>query len=398
MRPSIDFEVGARQDARPAAARAHRRIPAHVVFYPIAAAYALAVVPVSVLSLLGIGATLPGLAWPVGHAHEMIFGFALAVISGNQLGPMNRRPLILLLVVWLAARIAFLFTPQSMVALAANVAYAVLLGWRLVPRLAGSAKKLRNMALPAVLTSICVSAIALQVALRTQSLPGIHAAVGVSVPLLALLMLFMGGRLIAAAVAGQLYRQGDRLAARVQPRLEGALIVSMGIAALAAPFADSAAASALEAVAMLAAGVLAAVRLVRWRLWAMRGRPDLVCLALGYAWLAAGIVLFGIALAAGRYQVAVLHVILVGGLGTLTLNVMAMTHLLKARERPSRERLPVWGTVLIGVATLTRVASGFGLGDYRLLLLTASLCWSSAFALLLWLLVRERVRSSPSSA
>src|SRR5690606_9212177 len=131
--------------------------------------------------------------------------------------------------------------------------------------------------------------------------------------------------------------------------------------------------ASLEAVAMVTAGALAAVRLVRWRLWALRGRPDLLCLAVGYAWLAVGIALFGASLAAGRYQVAALHVITLGSLGTLTLNVMVMTHVLKARRNPSCTRVPVWGTLLIGIATVLRVASGIGVGDYRLLLLMASL-------------------------
>lgn len=398
MRPSVDFERGARRGDKSATTGANRRTPAHFVFFPLAAAYAMVVLPVSVLTLLGIASTPPGLAWPIGHAHEMIFGFALAVISGNQLGPMNARPLWLLVVLWGCARVAFLFAPQSLAATGANIAYAVLLGLRLVPRLAASAKKWRNVALPAVLTSICASTIALQVALRTDHMPGIRAVVGVSVPLLALLMLFMGGRLIAAAVAGQLYRQGDRLAARVQPRLEAALIVSMGIAVAIAPAAHWTWAAEVESMAMLSASALAAVRLMRWRLWALRGRADLLCLAAGYAWLALGIALFGISLATGRYQIAALHVIMVGSLGTLTLNVMAMTHALKARTFSYRARLPVYATLLVGAAATIRATSGYGIGDYRTLLLAASLCWSGAFALLLWLLVRDRVMKDASPA
>lgn len=378
------------------AADPRRRIAAHAVFFPAAAAYGMWVLPAWVLSLLGGGGSLPGLAWPAGHAHEMIFGFALAVISGHQLGPMQPRALWFLLVLWASARIAFVLAPQSTGAMIANVAYAALLGLRLVPRLFGSAKKPRNLALPAVLAAICAGAITLHVALRAGSAPGVHAVIAVSIPLLALLMLFMGGRLIAAAVAGQLYRQGDRLAARVQPRIEGALIVSMGIAAVAAPFAPTGWTAQVGAAAMLTAAALATVRMARWRLWAVRGRPDLLCLAVGYAWLALGSALYGIALATERHQLAALHVIMVGGLGTLTLNVMAMTHMLKSRNAPSRARIPLYATVLVGTAAVVRAASGYGLGDYRTLLLTASLCWSGAFGLLLWLLVRDRVMKSPA--
>jgi uncharacterized protein involved in response to NO len=45
----------------------------------------------------------------------------------------------------------------------------------------------------------------------------------------------------------------------------------------------------VSAAAMIIAAVLAAARLVRWRLWALRGRPDLLCVASGYGWLAAGL-------------------------------------------------------------------------------------------------------------
>ncbi|MCC7483400.1 MAG: NnrS family protein [Burkholderiales bacterium] len=366
------------------------RVPGNAVFFPAAAAYGMLVLPAFVLSLLGYVPAPPGLATPAGHAHEMLFGFALGVIAGNQLGPVTARHLVLLFGLWASARVAFLVAPQSIAAMATNIGFATLLVFQLAPRLAGSAKKWRNQALPIVLTAICGSAIALQVALHAGAGAAAHAVLGVSIPLVSLLMLFMGGRLIAPTVAGQFHRQGERLEARVQPRLEGGLIVTMAIAAASAPFADRPWGAGIGASAMVAASALATARLLRWRLWALRGRPDLLCLAAGYAWLAIGLAFYGIALAAGRYLAPALHVITAGSLGTLTLNVMAMTRLLKARKDPSRARLPVWGTLLVGGAAMARVTSGLGVGDTHVMLLVASLCWSLAFALLLWLLVRVR--------
>ena len=93
--------------------------------------------------------------------------------------------------------------------------------------------------------------------------------------------------------------------------------------------------SGVAGAALVAAGLLAALRIARWRLWALRGRPDLLCLAAGYAWLAVGLVLFGAAhsgVAMAGQQALALHVITIGSLGTLTLNVMAMTRLLKLRR------------------------------------------------------------------
>jgi len=377
------------------ATKPRRLVAGNTVFFPLATAYAVFALPASVFAMLGLTGAFPALASPVGHAHEMLFGFALAVVAGNQLGPMPVPRLALLAGIWVLARATFLAAPHSAMAGAANIAFAALLAAQLAPRLFGAAKKLRNQALPAVLTAICVSDIAFQLSPHAGYAAAGHTILIATVLLFALLMLFMGGRLIAPTVAGQFYRQGGKLDARVQPRIEGGLIVVMAVAVAASVCANSPSFVMLTAVATSVAGALSAVRLVRWRLWALRGRPDLLCLAAGYGWLAIGLVLYGIALAAGRYQTAALHIITVGAIGTLTLNVMAMTWTLKARQDPSRARVRVGATVLVGVAALSRVLAGLAVFDARVLLLIALTAWSGAFALLLVLLVlRARLRIS----
>ncbi|HKI65325.1 MAG TPA: NnrS family protein [Burkholderiales bacterium] len=356
-----------------------KRIAGNAVFFPAAAAYAVLVLPASMYSMTGHIEALPGLASPAGHAHEMLFGFALAVVAGNQLGPSGIARLAGLLGFWALARAIFVLAPQSIAAAAANAAFAALLALQLAPRLLGAAKKLRNQALPVALIAICAAAAAFPLA------P--HADVMVAVLLFALLMLFMGGRIIAPAVAGQYYRQGAKLDARVQPAIEAGLIAGMALAVGSAIWGRPGF-GWLTAAATGACGLLAAARLWRWRLWGLRGRPDLLCLAAGYGWVALGLVLYAAALAAGQERTAALHLITVGGLGTLTLNVMAMTSMLKARLEPSRARIPVWGTLLIAAATLARAQAGESALASPEWLWFAALCWSSAFALLLVLLMR----------
>jgi uncharacterized protein involved in response to NO len=372
-----------------------RLVAGNTVFFPAATLYAIFILPASVFAMLGLTDALPALASTTGHAHEMLFGFALAVVAGNQLGPMPLPRVALLAGLWVIARAAFLSAPQSMTAAAANIAFAALLAAHLAPRLFGAAKKLRNQALPLVLTAICASSIAFQLAPHAGFTNAVHGILMVAVLLFAMLMLFMGGRLIAPTVAGQFYRQGSKLDARVQPRLEGGLLAAMAVAATASVFAGEPSFVMLAAGATAIAGVLSAVRLLRWRLWDLRGRPDLFCLAAGYGWLALGLLLYGAALAVGRYQTAALHVITVGALGTLTLNVMAMTWALKARQNPARASARVWATLFIAAAALARALASLGVHDTLLLLQFAALCWSSAFALLLILLVRAR-RREPS--
>ena len=375
---------------RQAGLRPARRLSGHALFFPAAAAFGIAALPLSVLPMAGIAPLLPGLASPAGHAHEMLFGFALAVVAGNQLGPVPARRLVALLVVWIAARAAFLLAPGSIAELATNVAFPALLTAQLSPRLFFRAKKLRNRALPVVLVALFASALAFQLAALLDAArlePGILAS---AVQLLALLMLFMGGRIIAPAVAGQHYRQGMNLGPRVQARIEGALIIVMLAAIALSAWPAFPPARALGAGALIAAGVLAMVRLLRWRLWKLRGRPDLLCLGAGYAWLVLGLLGYGAALATGRHAFAALHLITVGALGTLTLNVMALTWLRLARRDPAAAREPPWGTLLIAAAAIGRVAADFTLGHRPALLLLAAACWSAAFLLLLALFARVK--------
>lgn len=344
------------------------------------------VLPASVLAMTGRAHVLPALSSPLAHAHEMLFGFALAVVAGNQLGSARSLLVPAQLALWVAARVAFLVAPQSWVTAILNSAFAAVLATQAAPRLFGAAKKPRNLALPAALTGLCAAAITWELVPHAHPGGVPQRAVFATLVLFALLMLFMGGRIIAPAVAGQLYRQGQALDARVQPRVEAGLIVTcaLAFAALLVPGAQSVAAAACGS-----AGVLAAVRLGRWRLWALRGRADLLCLASGYGWLALGLLAFGTSLALDRYASAAIHLITVGALGTLTLNVMAMSWLVRLHRRLEQSSVIVWATALVAAATACRVIGAFYAQPWLLL---AAFCWAAAFALLLGLFWRVSQR------
>jgi uncharacterized protein involved in response to NO len=226
-------------------------VPALKVFFPAAAAYAALALPASVLPMVGIATALPGLGTRSGHGHEMLFGFALAVVAGHQLGAMSRRGLAVMFAAWVAARVAFLALPGSALSLAADVAFASMLGARLVPRLFASAKKLRNQALPIMLAALCAAAAAFPAVQRFGTPRSPDAVLAVAVVLLGLLMLFMGGRLIAPTLSGHLQRHGKRIEARVQPRLEGGIIACALVAAVASALPALGAAEVVAGTAMV---------------------------------------------------------------------------------------------------------------------------------------------------
>ena len=372
------------------ATKPRTRVAGNTIFFPIATAYAIFILPASVFSMLGFTDLFPALSSSGGHAHEMLFGFALAVVAGNQIGPIAISRLSLLVGIWVIARAAFLAAPLSITATIANIIFAGLLALHIAPRLFKAAKKLRNQALPMVLTAICVSSIAFHLDQQTGFLSVTHTIPTVTVLLLTMLMLFMGGRIIAPTVAGQFHRQGDNLAARVQPRIEGGILIAMTIAITASMFPNEKTFTMSVAATTITAGILSAIRLLRWRLWKLQGRPDLFCLAAGYSWLSIGLLVYGVLLTTDHSPTAALHIITIGALGTLTLNVMHMTWTHKAKLDPTYTSAPVWATLLIATAVLARLIASFGIYDSIVLLRLAAILWSSAFLLLFIQLMRIR--------
>jgi uncharacterized protein involved in response to NO len=375
--------------------RTPSRLTPSSLFFPAAALYAALALPVSVLGMTGSVAVPRTLVVPAGHAHAMLLGFGLAVIAGYQLPRVPRARLLLLLAAWLAARAAQLVPPLANAGYVLDAGFALAVALHIAPRLARAAKKWRNQALPALLAAACAAGFAYALAaLLAAPAPARDALLTAMVMALAGLMLFMGGRILAPAIAGEFYRQGDSLAARVQPRIEASLIAASAVAIVAALLGPD----LLLRAACGAAAVLAPVRLLRWQPWRCARRHDLLRLCAGYAWLALG--LAGVAgTAPGGVRIAALHLITVGALGTHTLNVMANVTAARSRALPRRDDVLDAGTLLVAAAAALRLAAAFAPARAALLLDLAAGCWSAAFAALAWLLWRSRraaQRSAPA--
>jgi uncharacterized protein involved in response to NO len=300
------------------------------------------------------------------------------VVAGYLLGPMPRRLLMMTFILWLAARLAQLATPSSPAAIILSPAFALLLAGLVAPKFL-AAKKWRNRMITPLLLVICVLPAGYALAVHASRPETGYWLLQTAIILFALLMAFMGGRVIAPAVAGEFYRHGENLEARVQPRLEAALILLLAAGAilLALPHGHMAA-----GIAIGAAGAVAAVRLARWRLWRCMNRPDLIGLGLGYGWLALGLLLLGISIFTGTHPGASLHVITIGALGSLSIGIMARTHLQRMKLDPARAPLVTSAVALIAVAVLSRWAAYFDHGFHVPLLWVAAACWSLAYLLL----------------
>jgi uncharacterized protein involved in response to NO len=376
----------------------HRARPpfANTFFFPAAAIYSALVVPWWTLSYAGLLPGPPAFLTPAGHAHEMIFGFAMAVVAGYLLGPQPVRVTLLLASTWIVARVSFLGWPGSWVSTISGSVFAVGFALRVVPRFGLAAKKWRNKTIAPIvaLLGILTAAGAWAGGAPGGYGPVAHLIYVETLLVLAVLLFFMGGRIIAPAVAGHMQRRRLPAEARVQPRIEGTVLVLLLAAVVLTPMMSPLLDQAAGAL-LIVAGALTAVRLARWRMWHCRRRPDLLVLALGYGWLAAGLVLTGVAFSTPRVPVtAALHAIAVGALGTLTLVVMARTRLLY-RFRDANV-LPVAhvAALLISGAAVARVWPGMvDVGPHGMtFMLVAAGLWALAFMLLLGVLLRTLIR------
>lgn len=351
-------------------------------FFPAAALYGSLAVPLSVYGMLGGEHRIPGLSTPAAHAHELLFGYALAVAAGYLIGRAGVVQLSSLFGLWLAARASHLMEPDGVPALILNIGFATALAFTVAPKLIRAAKKWRNRLLGPLIIALAMAVAGFHLASVAKA-PDVQVlALRESVVLLALLMMFMGGRIIAPAVAGAIERAGGTLDARVQPRIEGALLVIMLVAALSAAAPQT---RMLAGISLVAAGVLAAVRLLRWRLWQCRSRTDLLCLGVGYGWLAVGLILLGSARLGALPIGTATHAITVGALGTLTTAVMGRVYLVKNRARPEDAGRILWLMALVmSAAAVVRIAGG----GAPVTLWFAAALWSAGLAMLLYLLRR----------
>jgi uncharacterized protein involved in response to NO len=332
-----------------------RGIAAHRWFFPAALTLALAEIPLWTAAYVGWSAWPPLAAtW---HGHEMLFGYALAVVAGFLLARLGRSELMLLLCAWILARVVALVPDPGPWLAAAGSLFPLLLAVRAGALFLPAAKKGSNRLFAPIFVGFLLAELLYRGG-QIGLLPGGgRPGLVLAVDLVTLLLVLMGGRVIPAATAGALHRRGQQLRSRVQANLERATLASlivMIVFDLLSIWVIAAAA------ASLVAGALTAIRLARWRTAAILDQPELWSLHLGYGWLALGLLAKAAATVIDRALLIDLqHALTIGGLGTLTMVMILRTS--AARAVPSVAVPRAVGPIAIGIslAALARLAAPF---------------------------------------
>ena len=356
-------------------------------FYLGAAVFAALAVPVWVAATLGLiqlPGALPPLLW---HAHEMLFGFAAAVVVGflltagkawTGLATPRGASLGALALLWLAARVAALAAPYPV--------YAVLDGL-LLPLVAGllaavllRAGNRRNLPLPMILLGLAAANSMFHAAvlgwLDVAPLMALHAGLA----LIVMIECVMAGRVVPAFTMSA--TPGLRLAPR--PRLEP---ITLGLTAAALAAWVLAPPGWLPAALLGGAAVLQALRLWHWQPLVTRSRPILWILHAAYAWIPAGLLLLALAQLGLVAVSAGVHALAVGATGGLVIGMVTRT----ARGHTGRplkvSPAEVAAYALVMAAALLRTLVPLLLPApvaSTVPLIAAAVAWSSAFGLYLW--------------
>jgi uncharacterized protein involved in response to NO len=352
-------------------------------FYLLAGLYAALSVPLWALQYAG---WLPD-ANPLWHAHEMLFGYAFAVIAGFLLTAVRAWTsrstpsgvtLAGIASLWLAARILGFFSLAA--SSFADLLFAVAVAWGIGRPILASRN--RNWYFIAFVLALGTASIVF------QAYPQIALTAGLDVVLLVIAI--MGGRVIPSFTNNAIPGAAARRSKWIEYGALGSVVVILFLDLLRLPIWPIA----------LAAAAFHAARLALWAPMATRERPILWILHLSYAWVAVHLLLRGLA----EFQLVpaglATHALAVGAIGGLTLGMMTRT----ARGHTARPlKVGPWEVaayVLVHLAAAVRVFLPFLFPQaYVALIVLSAALWSAAFAVFtlayIPILTRPRLDGQP---
>jgi uncharacterized protein involved in response to NO len=350
----------------------------------------------------------PPITAPLWHGHEMLFGFAAAIIAAVLLTAIPTwavtdeiagGPLAALAAIWLAGRLAMLASgalPPALVA-AADAAFLPALALVLAPT-ALRARRRWFVAPVAIVLALAGVNAAFHAAWVAGNAGAAARALEAGLLLVMLLFTLAGGLLIPVFTATRLRETGRGDVAFSVP-LEVVAIAAVGAFA----FAELAGATlGVRGAAALVAALANSARLARWQGWKVLDEPLVWALHLGYAWLPGALALRAAAALGGPVpELAWMHAFAVGGLG-VTILALASRIALRHTGRPLVvPQAMVIAYLMMCAAAVTRVAAAFRPGLAPLV--ASGALWSAALSVYLacfagWLVAPSRPRDRSARA
>lgn len=354
-------------------------------FYLAGALFAALAVPVWIAMFLGYLNLTPIVAPMLWHAHEMLFGFAVAIIVGflmtagkNWTGLATPRGAWLgaLALLWLAARISAWVGPYALYAVL-DLALLPLVAVILVTLLLRAGNH-RNLPLALILALLTVANLTFHLAvmgvLSISPMAGLYGALA----LIVMIECLMAGRVVPAFTMS--VTPGLKIVANqwVERITLGATALGLALWVLAPP-------NLVAFVVLALAAVLHVWRLLSWRPLVTRQRPVLWILHAAYFWIPIGLGLLALAQIGLVPVTAGVHALAVGATGGLIIGMITRT----ARGHTGRpilaSKLEVLAYALVLSAAALRVFLPLlAPGLLVPALVIAAAAWALAFVLYLF--------------
>ena len=318
------------------------------------------------------------------HVHEMLYGFVPAVVTGflltaipNWTGrlPLQGLPLLTLLAVWMAGRVAVgLSALTGWIAATAIDGAFLLLVAAAAAREIVTGKNWGNLKIVAIVGILAAGNIAFHLEAHFSGSADFSVRAGVAA--IILLISLVGGRVVPSFTRNWLARGKPGRMPSPFGRFDVGTVAASALALMlwiAAPD------GAVTGPALIAAGTMQLVRLARWA--GERTFSDRLVLVLhvAYAFVPAGFVLMGCAALGLIPATAGIHAWTGGAVGTMTLAIMTRASL----GHTGRELSASVGTqaiyTLAVVGALARICASVHPEWSGLLLVMSGVLWAAAF-------------------
>jgi uncharacterized protein involved in response to NO len=343
------------------------------------------------------------------HGHEMLFGFSAAIIAGIVLtalpswagtAEIRGGRLALLVLLWLAGRIAFWAAPwlPALAPATADLLFFPAVFLMVAPQLARAPNRLYLLLLPILLALAAANAVYHAGILAAHT----HlAGTGLRGATYAIVVLYvLKGGVLTPIFTGNALREKKR--GEQAPFNVDLEMLAVGVVLLLAILDLAGADSRWTGLAALACAVVHAARTARWKGWRLLDEPLVLVMHLGFAWLVFAFLLKAVAELTGWVpEPAWVHAFTVGSLGMMMLGLMtrvSLRHTGRPLLVPAAMKL---ACVLMFAAALIRLAATVhGLGDRAVAL--AAVLWGLTFLLCFAtfgaMLVRSSLPRNDSSA
>ena len=373
-------------------------------FFLLGSVLAMLAIPLWIMGLNGWFADWqPTGGWLAWHRHELLFGFAAAIIAGFLLTAvqtwtgfpgLSGKPLMVLTALWIAARVAWL--------VGAPVWCVVLLDGLFLPLVAAQmarsvwpVRQVRNYPLVVILVLLAIANGVTLYGIATGNDQLQRQATIGGVWFVAALMSMIGGRVIPFFTQRGLLRKDG---VTPWPKLDWAILVGTALLSVTLMFGWAMQTNSLIGIAFACLGVAHLIRIVRWYDAGIWHVPLLWSLHIANAWIGVAC----IAMALWHFSVLAnmslaVHALTVGAMGGLILGMIARVTLGHTGRQLEPPKYMTWAFVLFNLGALSRVV----LVDWAYMpgLWLAAMCWTLSFAAYVWgygpMLWRARVDGHP---